>query len=69
MVELVPGYGIRCTIRQKDEAVSSSTSPGRLIRRLLPIFFSPEMLATHSCSGRGKNPPLDEDVIAACIGT
>ena len=68
MVELVPGYGICCTQRQRDEVVSSSTTPGRPIRRLLPVFFSPETLAMHSCSGRGKNPPLDEDVIAACIG-
>ena len=68
MVELVPGYGVCCTQRQRDEAVSSSTTPGRLIRRLLPVFFSSDTLASHSCSGRGKNPPLDQDVIAACIG-
>ena len=68
VVELVPGYGICCTQQQRDEAMSSSTTPGRLIRCLLPVFFSPETLASHSCSGRGKNPTLDQDVIAACIG-
>ena len=68
MVELVPGYGVCCTQRQRDEAVSLSTTPGWLIRCLLPVFFSPDTLASHSCSGRGKNPPLDQDVIAVCIG-
>ena len=39
VVELIPGYGICCTQWQRDEAMSSSTTPGRLIRRLLPVFF------------------------------
>ena len=68
MIELVPGYGVRCTKRQRDEAVAASNSPTRLIRNLMPIFFSQSTLATHSCGGRGANPALDQDIVAACIG-
>ena len=68
MVEFVPGYGVFCTKRQRDEAVTSSQTPTRLIRSLLTISFDPKTLATHSCGGRGVYPALDADIIAACIG-
>ena len=66
MVELVPGYyGVRLSQRQLDKAVdNSSGSPGRLVRNLMRIFFSKEMLATFQCP---TNQALDPDIIGACL--
>ena len=49
VVELVDGYGVTLTKRQLDEAMdNSSGSPTRLIRNLMRIFFSKEILAISS---------------------
>ena len=58
-------------IVQKDSEMkpfSQANLQPRLIRNLLPIFFSQTTLATHSCGGRGLYPALDSRIVAACIG-
>ena len=65
MVELVPGYGVMATKRQLDEAEGeSNSSPTRLIRNLMSVFFSREELA---CYGSRVNVALDRDIVLACI--
>jgi len=66
----VPGYGITCTQRQIDEVNSNgSSSPTRMIRLLMAVFFSEETMANSSCYGSGttEKNKLDDDIIAACI--
>uniref|UniRef100_A0A1X7SQT8 BEN domain-containing protein n=1 Tax=Amphimedon queenslandica TaxID=400682 RepID=A0A1X7SQT8_AMPQE len=68
LVELVPGYGVRLTQRQLDEAISESGgAPTKLIRKLVSVFFSREELAESSCYGLRNNNALDKDILAACI--
>ncbi len=62
------GYGVFMTKRQLDEAVAGTmNSPTKLIRNLLSVFFNRETLAGCSAFGSRKNPPLDGDIISACI--
>ncbi|XP_065893631.1 uncharacterized protein [Dysidea avara] len=69
VVELVPGYGITCTQRQIDEVNSNgSSSPMKMLRLLMAVFFSEEAMANSSCYGSGNtDQKLDDDIIAACI--
>lgn len=68
MVELVPGYGVRLSQRQLDEAVDNSSGSGtKLIRNLMSIFFSRETLASSSALGGRQNPALDQDIVGACL--
>lgn len=70
LVELVPGYGVRLSQRQLDEAVDSSNhSPTRLIRNLISVFFTKEVLAASSAYGGRHNGALDQDILAACLST
>ena len=64
MVEL----GVMATKRQLDEAEGeSNSSPTRLIRNLMSVFFSREELACSSCYGSRVNVALDRDIVLACI--
>ena len=63
------GYGVWITKCQLDEAISSSrSSPTKLIRNLLSVFFSNATLASSSALGTGKNPALDQNILSAIIG-
>ena len=68
LVELAPGYGVKCTQRQIDEVEATCDAPTKMIRKLMNVFFTEETLAQSSCYGsRGKQDQLDGDVVAACI--
>lgn len=68
VVELVPGYGVQLSQRQLDEALDGSNqSPTRLIRNLLSVFFSKDILASSSAYGGRKNAALDRDILGACL--
>ena len=68
LVELVPGYGVQLSQRQLDEALDSSNhSPTRLVRNLLSVFFTKDVLASSSAYGGRKNVALDGDTLAACL--
>ena len=61
-------YGVFLSRRQLDEAVAgSSNSPTKLIRNLLSVFFTRETLAGSSAFGSRTNPPLDREIVSACI--
>ena len=51
-------------VPQDRKTTASSNCATKLIQNLLPIFFSPDILATHRCGSWGVN----KDIIAACIG-
>lgn len=66
---MVEGYGVFLTKRQLDEAVDSASGiPTRLMRNLLAVFFSPDVLGMSSALGKGKHPALNPDILGACIG-
>ena len=68
LVELVKGYGVKCTQRQLDEVEANSNgSATRMIRNFMGTFFTEEVLGRSSCYGNKKNEKLDQDIIAACI--
>ena len=50
-VELVDGGGVFCTKLQLDEAIASASTPTKLARNLLNIFYSPEELAMSTAKG------------------
>ena len=67
-VELVEGYGIFTAKRCIDDAVDNCrNSPTRLIRNLIGIFFSDNVLCESNTSGKGKrqHKPLDQDILRA----
>ena len=65
-VELVKGYGVKCTQRQLDEVEANSNgSHTRMIRLFMDTFFTEEELAWSSCYGNRSNEKLDGDIIAA----
>ena len=67
-VELIPGYGVLLTPRQLDDGEAKSNgTPTRLIRNLISIFFSRDILARSSCYGSRNNNALDPDILSACI--
>ena len=67
-VELVEGYGIYLTRRQLDAAVDGAkNSPTRLVRNLMSVFFTPEILATSSAFGTRVHRALDKDIVETCI--
>ena len=67
-LEFVPGYGIMVTQRQLDQAEEESNgSPTQLVRNLMSVFFSREVLARSSCYGSRQNAALDKDILLACI--
>ena len=68
-VELVEGYGVYLTKQQYDQVLDESRgSPTRMIRNLMTVYFTPTILANSSCLGkRGKNPPLNPDIVKACL--
>ena len=56
------------TQRQLDDVEGESNqSPTRLIRNLMSVFFTHEVLAKSSCYGSRLNSPLDRDILGACI--
>ena len=62
------GYGIYLSKRQLDEAVDTAGgSPTKLIRNLVGVFFTRDVLASSSVYGKGKNPALDGDIVSACL--
>ena len=62
------GYGVFLTQKQLDAALDSSKgSPTKLIRCLVGVFFTAEVLATSSACGTRKHAALDSDIIQACI--
>ena len=51
-VELVEGYVIYLTQRQLDAAIDAAkNNPTRLVRNLMGVFFTHEVLATSSAFG------------------
>ena len=64
-MELVAGYGVYLTQRQLDEAINCSSTT-KLIRNLMRVFFSREVLAS-SVLGKCSNPALDKHIVSACI--
>ena len=68
MVEVIPGYGVKCTQRQINEVEAScSGSPTKMIRKFMSVFFSEDVLAKSSCYGSRGKDQLDGDIVAACI--
>lgn len=64
MVELVPAYGIMLSQRQLDEAVDSSNNCAtKLLRNLIGVFFTRDVLARSSAYGGRKNIALDKDTM------
>ena len=61
------GYDVYLTRSQLDEAVSSATTPTRLIRNLMMIFFTLETLANSSAFGNRNYKALDKMIITACL--
>ena len=62
------GYGIYLSNRQLDEAVDTAGgSPTKLMRHLIGVFFTRDVLASSSVYGKGKNPSLDRDIVSACL--
>ena len=56
------------TQRQLDDVEGESNqSPTRLIRNLMSVSFTREVLAKSSCYGSCLNSPLDRDILGACI--
>ena len=54
--------------RQLHEAEDSSRgSPTRLMRNLIGVFFTKEVLASSSAYGGRKNKALDQDIMGACL--
>ena len=68
MVELVEGYGIYAMKRAVDDAVDSRNSPTRLVRHLVALFFSNDVLCNSNAYGKGKkqHTALDQDILGAC---
>ena len=51
-----------------DEAVDmSGSSPTKLIRNILMVFFSPQTLANSSAFGTRKFQALDKPILRACL--
>ena len=67
LIEVVKGYGVKCTQRQLDEVEANSGSPTKMIRLFMDTFFTEEELGRSSCYGNRNNERLDGDIIAACI--
>ena len=66
-IELVEGYGVHLTQRQLDGAVSGAKSNTHLMRNLLGVFFTKEVLATSSALGTRRHKALDKQILDACI--
>ncbi len=65
MVELVSGYDILISKRQPDEVLdSSANSRTRLLRNLLQVFFSKEVLAA---IGERRHKALVQDILTTCL--
>ena len=68
LIEVVKGYGVKCTQRQLDEVeANSSGSPTKLIRLFMDTFFTEEELGLSSCYGNMNNERLDGNITAACM--
>ena len=68
LIEVVKGYGVKCTQRQLDEVEANSIgSPTKMIRLFMDTFFTEEELGQSSCYGNRNNERLDGDIIAPCI--
>ena len=46
---------------------SSRGSPTRLMRNLIGVFFTKEVLASSSAYGGRKNKALDQDIMGGCL--
>lgn len=67
-IELMEGYRVMLTKRQLDCAVDcAGSSPTKLMRNLLSVFFSADILAESSVLGKKGRAPLDRDTLDACI--
>ena len=52
LIELVKGYGVKCTQRQLDEVESNSSgSATKMIRNFMDAFFTEKELGQSSCYG------------------
>ena len=63
----MPGDEIHLTQKQLDAAHSNGTTPSRLIRNLMGVFFDPATLAVSSACGTRNNKALDKDIVETCI--
>ena len=64
----VPGYKVLISQPLKDEVIDcSSNSPTKLIRLLMNVYFTPDVLAVSSCFGSRKFQCLDKEIILACL--
>ena len=67
-VQLVDGGGVFCTKLQLDEAIASASTPTKLARNLLNIFYSPEELAmSTACGKRCKFKAIDKNILSAIV--
>ena len=68
LVELGEGYGVMITVKQLDAAVTEgSNSATKLMRCLVSCFFPADVLGKSSAMGFRGKPPLDQDILGACI--
>ena len=64
----MPGYKVLISQPQKDEVIDcSGNSPTKLIRLLMNVYFTLDVLAVSSCFGSRKFQCLDKDIILACL--
>ena len=66
-IELVPGYGVLLTKGQLDMALACGPTPTKLIRNLMSVFFTKEVLASSTACGAKGRTGLDSDIVSACI--
>lgn len=60
--------GGKWDILQLDEAMASASTPTKLARNLLTIFYTPEELAgATACGRRGKYKAIDKSILSAII--
>ena len=53
---------------QLDDALDNAgNSPTKLMRNLMMLFFTPELLDRSSAYGTGKHTQLQSDIVAASI--
>ena len=66
--QLVAVYGVEHAQHQLDEALNGSNhSPTKLIRNLLSVFFSKDILASSRACGGSKNVAHDCDILVSSV--
>ena len=62
------GYGVYLSRMKLNIALGNSHGqPGKLVRKLLAVFFTPEVLGQSSVMGTRKFGALDQSVLSAII--